>query len=447
LNNIQIQYWHDCCSVEHIHKNFTNSIENRVMDVIRTDIKNTKRRKLIVTACIFVGVILLGGSLLAYVKPAAPEVIRDSLWYGKVQRGEMLREVRGQGVLTPKEFRWLATNVDGRVERIYVKPGAVVEADQVLVELSNPELQQLADEAHWTLDASLAERAALEVKLESQRLDIESAVVAMEAEYEGAKLQYQAEAILAKKNIISRIDLKRSELRSNQYLKRLSLEKRRFNSFEDSATAQLKAHQARTEQLRKSYQRRQQQVENLQIKSSIAGVVQEVPVEEGQRTTIGANIARVARPDDLIAELQIPETQAKDVIMGLVAEVDTRNGVAKGVVMRIDPRVINGTVQVDIKFADKLPQGARPDLNVDGTITLERLKDVLFVSRPSYANAASESTIFRVENNAQSANRVPVVFGRSSVNYIEVLRGLNEGEEVILSDMSNWSEEDRLLLE
>lgn len=417
------------------------------MDVVRTDAKQSKYRKQTTQAAIVIAILLLGWSLLGLVKPAAPQVVADSLWFGKVKRGEMLREVRGPGVLTPSEFRWLASNVSGRVERIFVKPGAMVDQQEIIVELSNPELHQLAEEARWTLDASEAQLNALKIQLESQQLDIEAQLVAIEADFEGAKLQYEAEAVLAEKNIVSKLELRRTKLKSDQYFKLMKLTERRLAHFKDSAKAQMVAQRALTEQLRKGYQRRQHQVQSLQIKSSIAGIVQDVPVEEGQRVIIGANIARVARPDDLIAELLIPETQAKDIQLGLPANIDTRNGIARGTVSRVDPRVKNGTVQVDVIFTEKLPAGARPDLNIDGTITLERLKNVLFVNRPSFAEADSETTIFKVESNLVEANRIPVVFGRSSVNQIEIIRGLTEGEKIILSDMSNWSENDRLTLE
>lgn len=417
------------------------------MDVIRTDAKKINQRKKILYSAVILVATVLSGTLLALIKPAAPTVIRDSLWYGTVHRGEMLREVRGPGVLTPKEFRWLASNVAGRVERILVKPGAEVKMNEVLVELSNPELHQFAEEAYWKVNASEAQMNALEVQLESQLLDIESEVVSLEAEYLGAKLQYEAESILAEKNIISKINLRRSGLKSEQFLKRLNLAKRRFEHFKNSTKAQLKASIAQIEQLRKGYERRKQQVEGLQIRSSISGIVQEVPVEEGQRVIIGASIARVARPDDLIAELLIPETQAKDIRLGLEVQVDTRNGIAIGNVIRIDPRVKNGTVQVDVEFTQKLPVGARPDLNVDGRITLERLTNVLYVDRPSYAEGGAETTIFRVLNKSNEAVRIPIIYGRSSVNHIEIIRGLNEGEEVILSDMRNWSKDERLNLE
>ncbi len=416
------------------------------MDVVRKDINKRNVKKKVVYTFLVVIILSLAWGLMSWIKPAAPEVVYDSLWYGNVKRGEMLREVRGSGVLRPKELRWLAANVSGRVERILVKAGAMVEVDQTLVELSNPELHQLAEEARWTLDASEAQMNALKIQLESQQLDIESQLVAIEAEYQSAKLQYEAEFILADKNIVSKLDLRRTKLKSDQFHKLMGLTERRLSHFEQSAKAQLKAHYALTEQLRNSYQRKTLQVANLEIKSSIAGIVQDVPVEEGQRVIIGANIARVARPDDLIAELLIPETQAKDVQLGLSVNVDTRNGIAKGIVARVDPRVRNGTVQVDVVFSEKLPAGARPDLNVDGTITLERLDNVLFVNRPSYAESGAETTIFKISDNSQEAVRIAVVFGRSSVNHIEIIRGLNEGEKIILSDMTNWSENDRLTL-
>jgi HlyD family secretion protein len=363
-----------------------------------------------------------------------------------VRQGEMLREVRGPGTLVPKEIRWIATQTDGRVERILVRPGAVVEADTVLMEMSNADLVQQTEESRLQLEAAEAEYTETVLRLQNQRLDQRASLAVAEADFESARLQAEAEETLAAENIIPAIQYRRSQLLADQQRIRRDIERDRLEQFSQSMEAQLAAQRARLDQARNAYQRRVDQIASLHVRAGLAGVLQQVPVEEGQRVALGTNVARVARPDDLQAELRIAETQARDVAIGQLVRVDTRNGIVEGRVIRIDPAVQSGTVQVDVELTGDLPRGARPDLSVDGTIEIERLSDVVYTGRPAYGQPNATISLFRLDEDGRTAIRVPVQLGRSSVNAIEIIQGLTPGEQVILSDTSQWDEYDRIRL-
>lgn len=417
------------------------------MDVPRQDLKIKKeRRRRLWMAVGVVSVLALVGFTLT-LDPAAPSVDADTLWTGTVQRGEMLRQVRGPGTLVPKDVRFVAAESDGRVERVLVKPGAVVEQGGVIAELINPELVRQAEEAGWRLDEARADMAALRVRLESDRLSLQATVAEVRADAEGARLQAEAERQLAEDNIIPAINYRRSQLRSEQLSVRLDLEEQRLVNFEDSYRAQLEAQEARVSQARRSMERQRELVQGLSVEAPMSGVVQMVAVEEGEQIARGMNIARIAEPGQLIAELRVPETQANDIQLGQPAVVDTRNGKVPGHVVRIDPAVVSGTVQVDVDFDQVLPAGARPDLSVDGVIEIERLDDVLFMNRPAYGQPGGTASLFRVSADGTQAHRVSVELGRASVSVIEVRGGLSEGDEVILSDTSEWDRYDRLELD
>ncbi len=417
------------------------------MDIARPELKRRKRIKQTawITSSIIVAVILI--IALTGLEPAAPAVDRATVWTDTVQRGDMVRRVRGPGVLAPSEIRWIAATTEARVDRVLVQPGAVVEADTVLVEMSNPTLAQQVLEARSEVVAAEADLAALEVRLQSQVLDQRATLAQIRADAEGARLQVEAEAQLLEKNILPRIQYQRSVLNANQLEERLDIEQQRIEQFQNSVDAQVRAARARIEQLETMANFRAHQLEALNVTAGIRGVLQELTVESGQRLAAGDNIARVARPDTLLAELRIPETQAKDVQLGQDVEVDTRNGVIPGRVMRIDPRVANGTVQVDVTLTGDLPPGARPDLSVDGTIQIERLDEVLYVGRPAFGTPESTVHLFRIDPSDGTAIRVPVELGRSSVNVIEVRQGLTEGDEIILSDTAAWDDHDRIRLQ
>lgn len=416
------------------------------MDIQRSDLKVKKRRRQYVIGGLGLAALVAVGIALAGLDPAAPSVERASLWLGTVERGEMLREVRGPGVLAPKEIRWIASETAARVERIVVKPGATVEPGTIILELSNPEVEEAQLAAQSELVAAEADLAAERMTLESTALDQKANFAGVEADYESARLQAEAEKDLAEKGIIPRIQFRRSELAAQTLKTRLEIERERVAKFVETMHAQLEAKRARTEQLRNTAALRTRQAENLKVRAGIAGVLQQVPVEEGQQVVAGTNLARVARPDVLMAELRIPETQVKDVVVGQRVKVDTRNGIVPGSVIRIDPAVLNGTVMVDVDLEGALPPGARPDLSVDGTIEIERLTDVLYVGRPAFGQPESDVRLFRLDADGDVAQRVPVRLGRASVNLIEVQQGLNPGDRIILSDISQWDAYDRLRL-
>jgi HlyD family secretion protein len=413
------------------------------MDIQRLDLKQQARRRRI--ALIVAAVVALA-ALVGFVSrldPAAPSVAKSSLWLDTVKQGDMLREVRGPGVLVPKEIRWIAAESNARVERIVVRPGAVVEADTVILELSNPEVVDQQLSAVSALTAAEADYTAKQMGLESQLLDQRAALAGIRADYEGARLQAEAETELAGRGIISRIQARRSELTSEQLKLREGIEVERIEKFEQTLRAQLAAERARIEQLKNVAELRRRQAEALKVRAGIAGVLQQVPVQEGQQVAAGTNLARVAKPGELMAELRISETQVKDILHGQQVRVDTRNGVVAGQVVRIDPAVQNGTVLVEVEFTEALPASARPDLSVDGTIEIERLQNVLYVGRPAYGQPESEVRLFRVDAEGQ-AQRVPVRLGRASVNLIEIQQGLAPGDQIILSDTSQWEGYERL---
>lgn len=417
------------------------------MDIANPARGRAKRRRRLVLSGAAVGVVALVTVALSQLEPAAPSVDQRSLFIDTVRRGEMVRQVRGPGTLVPVEIRWIAAPVVGRVDRIPALPGERVTAETVLLELSNPEVEQSALEAEAGLAGAEADYARLAAQLDSEQLTLEAQAAALESEAEQARLQVEADRRLADEGLVPDLTRQLSETRAKELAGRAELEQRRVAKGGESAKAQLAAERARLEQARAMAALRREQLAGLEVQAGIGGVLQEVAVEVGQRVTAGATLARVAQPERLKAELRIPETQAKDVALGQAVEVDTRNGVVAGRVSRIDPAVQEGTVTVDVELTGKLPAGARPDLSVDGTIRIERLTDVLYVGRPAYGQAESTITLFRLEPGGEHAVRVPVRLGKASVNTIEIAKGLAEGDRVILSDTSAWDGHDRLRID
>jgi HlyD family secretion protein len=383
---------------------------------------------------------------VARLEPAAPTVERSTVWMDRVARGSMLRQVRGPGTLVPVEIRWVAARTEGRIESILVLPGTDVEPDTVVLTMSNPELEQSLEDARLQLRAAEARFEDLKVRLESQLLNQKASAASVQAEYRTALLQLEADRETHSQGIIGNLALKLSEERALELEIRNELEQERLEIAAESNEAQLLAEDARVEQLRALYELRVNQVRALQVRPGIRGVLQQVPVAVGQQVTPGVNLARVAQPEHLKAELRIAETQAKDIEIGQRASVDTRNGVVEGRVMRIDPAVQDGTVTVDVELLGELPRGARPDLSVDGTVEIERLEDVLYVGRPAYGQSGTTVSLFRLEEDGVTAERVDVTLGKSSVNTIEIVAGLAEGDEVILSDTSAWEDYRRIRL-
>ncbi len=417
------------------------------MDVERKDFKKKRRKKRIIYGAIGLAAVVLVSYGISSLEPAAMSVSRQSVWTGKVQRGSMIRQVRGPGSLVPEEIRWITTSIEGRVEEIHLKAGVRVAPDTVILELANPQLEQQVEDARLAYNAAQADLADLKVRLQSDLLSQQAGAAEVESDYSEAKLQVEANETLDKDGLIPKIDLKRSRIRSEQLEKRVDLEKRRLDKAQESLQAQLDAQKAKLAQAEALYRLRREEVGSLRVRAGIAGVLQEVPVEVGERVNAGTVLARVAKPEDLKAELRIAETQAKDIEIGLPAKIDTRNGIVAGKVSRIDPSVHEGTVTVDVALEGALPPGARPDLSVDGTIQIEKLDDVLYVNRPTYGQANSQVELFKLIDDGAMAVRVPVKLGRASVDTIEVVEGLDVGDEVILSDTSQFDEVDRIKLE
>jgi HlyD family secretion protein len=407
--------------------------------------KRRLRRTLMWSAAVAVVVLISLG--IRQIEPAAPPVRRETLWIDSVKRGSMVIEVRGPGTLVPVDIRVISAPVEGRVERIPALPGVPVQADTVLLELSDPEVEQAALEAESQLRAAEADYEDLKAQLEGQLLAQQAQMSAAKSSAEEAKLQAEADEVLAKDGIIPDINLKRSRLRAEQTDKQSKIEAQRYSQSQRSNQAQLAAQRARVDQMRALNELRRRQLDSLKVRANIPGVLQELPVQVGQRVTPGTTLARVARPENLKAELRIPESQARDVAVGMRASIDTRNGVVPGRVTRVAPSAQEGSVIVDVAFDGPLPRGARPNLTVDGTIQLDRLDNVLYVGRPAVGQSGDTVQLFKLIKDSNEAERVPVKLGRSSVTTMEIVSGLKEGDEVILSDTSSQDGFNRIRLE
>lgn len=418
------------------------------MDIARPDQKRKKKIRRIIYSLgglILIALITLG---LSQLQPAAPSVEKGSIWTDTVKRGPMLRQVRGNGTLVPEQIQYVQSDTDGRVERILVLPGAEVKPETVIMELSNPELKQQAFEIEWQIKGAEALLSKLKVQIESDRLSQEVTVATLKSDYTQANLEAEADGELSKNGLVAGLLAKRSRAKADELLLRLELERKRLENSTNAALAQIAVQEAELEKLRASLQLKQRRLDGLQVRAGIEGVLQQIgdaqTVQVGQRVTPSATLAKVVQPSRLKAEIKIAETQAKDIQIGQVAEIDTRNGVIPGRVTRVDPSVMNGTVTVDVKLEGELPRGARPDLSVDGIIELERLEDVLYVGRPVQGQPESSIGVFKLIDNGRTAVRVTTKFGRTSVSTIEVREGLQQGDQVILSDMSAWDAHDKL---
>ena len=416
------------------------------MDIPRESAKRQRRIRRIIYSILGLLVLALVTLGLSRLKPAAPSVDKATVWIDTVKRGPMLLEVRGLGTLVPEEILWIPATTDGRVVRRLVLPGVPMKADSVILELKNPELEQAALDAEWQLKAAEADYNSLKAQLDSQLLDHRAAAATVQADYRQAALNAEKDEALAKSGLGAELNSKLSKAKADELTTRNQIEQDRLSVSAASAKAQLEAQKAKVEQLRALYELKRAQLDRLQVRAGAEGVLQELLVEVGQQVTVGTILAKVAQPTRLKAELKIPETQAKDVQIGLLASIDTRNGIISGHVMRIDPAVQNGTVTVDVKLEGELPKGARPDLSVEGTIEIENLKDVIYVGRPAFGQPNSTVGIFKLDQEGNGAARVQVKLGRSSVNTVEILEGLKPGDRVVLSDMSTWDAFNRIRL-
>ena len=419
------------------------------MDIARPNVAKEKRKKRNIYAVI-AGVALIGITvLISRLKPAAPTLEKNLVWMGEVKRGPMVRQVRGLGTLVPEEIRWIAARTQGRVDKIIIRPGALVEPGTLIVELTNPDVVSAAANAKSQLQAAEAQLAGLRVTLESSLLQAESVAANAKSEYESARLQAEVNDELLKDGLVSPVQHKLSKVSADTAATRYAIEQKRYAFAKDSIKPQLAVQEAEVERLASLYRLRGEELEALQVRASMKGVLSALPVEVGAQVQPGTNIARVADPAKLKAEVRIAETQAKDITIGQLASIDTRNGIVEGKVGRIDPAVQNGTVTVDVFLTGALPKGARPDLSVDGTIELERLDDVIYVGRPAFGQERSSVNLFKANGSnltATEASRTQVQLGRSSVNTVEVLGGLQPGDWVILSDMSQWDSNERIKL-
>jgi HlyD family secretion protein len=383
---------------------------------------------------------------LARLKPAAPPVDRSTVWLDTVRRGPMVRQVRGLGTLVPEDVLWIPAITQGRVERILMRPGAMVKPDTILLVLSNPELELQALDAEYQVKAAEAELVRQEVQLESQRLTQHAEVVRVKSEMHQSQLRADRDEVLASEGLLADLNLHLSRSAAEQLRERHDIEEERLSIQFKANDAQLDVQRAQVEKLRALARLRKSEVEALKVRAGSQGVLQALPVEVGQQVSAGTILAKVAQPEHLKAELKVPETQVKDVALGQPVLVDTRNGTIPGSVVRIDPAVREGTVTVDVKLQGELPAGARPDLSVEGIIEIERLADVVYVGRPAFGQPNSTIGMFRLEPDGKLALRVQVKLGRSSVSIIEVREGLNPNDQVILSDTSAYDAYDRIAL-
>jgi HlyD family secretion protein len=416
------------------------------MDIARPS--NAKKKR--IRQIIYGGVLLLAVALVSFglsrLKPAAPTVERAVIWPDTVKRGPMIRQVRGLGTLTPEDIRWIPATTQGRVERIILRPGTSVKANSVILELTNPTLEQQLQDAELKLAAADAGLTNLKVQLQNDLLQTRATAASIEGDYQKASMNAEMKEALSKDKLVSDLELKQAKVDAEQLKVRSQIAKEQLASKAASRAAQLAVQQSAVDQARALLQLTRQQRDELKVRAGIDGMLQLVPVEVGQQVAPGTNLARVANPSRLKAEIKIAETQAKDIQLGQKAEVDTRNGVVEGRVVRIDPSVQNGTRTVDVTLTGDLPKGAVPDLSVDGTIELERLNDILFMGRPAFGQDQSVVGLFKVGSDGSTAERTQVKLGRSSVNTIEVLSGLKVGDQVILSDMSAYDAYDRIRL-
>jgi HlyD family secretion protein len=416
------------------------------MDIARPDVKRQKRirRYIYIGAALLVIVIVTAA--LSRLKPAAPSVDRSTIWTDTVKRGPMLREVRGLGTLVPETVWVIPAATEGRVEKRYLLPGTPVKANTVILDLSNPQLQQEALDAEYQLKGAQASYEQTKAELQNQLMDKRTAAAAVSSQYRTAEMTKDADERLGKLGLKAELDVRTAEVQAEELAKENDLAQQEVQTFANSIDPQLAVQQANIDQKRALYALKKSQVEQLHVRAGVDGILQELDVDVGQQVTAGAALAKVSQPTQLKASLQIAETQAKDIQIGQKASIDTHNGIIPGHVMRIDPSVANGTRTVDVKLDGALPKGAVPDLSVEGTIEIERLADVLYVGRPVHGDADSTVGLFKLVDGGNEAVRVPVEIGSESVNTVEILKGLNVGDTVILSDMSAEDNYDRVEL-
>lgn len=417
------------------------------MDIPR---ETSKRRRFIrrgLFAIVILGLVVGATAGLSRLEPAAPVVDRSVIWIDTVKRGDMVRKVRGIGNLVPVDIRWISPDTTGRVERILVQPGASVTRDTVILELSNPELELAVEEAKLQVKSAESRYTLEDVQIKQAILNLEASVAGANAEYIKANLQSEPNEELCRRGALAEIQLKIDKINVEQLLKLKELQEERLKMQRELANTQLEVVQAQIEQARALYALKKKQMEWLRVRAGIEGVLEQLLVEEGQQVSPGTSLAKVSDPTRLKAVLRVDQNQAREVKIGLRAKIDLRNNtIVQGHVARIDPAVHDGTVDVDVVIEDSLPEGARPDLSLDGTIEIEQLTDIFYVGRPAFGQSGGAISLFKLDVDRKGASRVRVALGRSSVSTIELIDGLQEGDQVILSDMSEWDDVDRVRL-
>jgi HlyD family secretion protein len=416
------------------------------MDVKREGVAKKKMIRRILLAIVILAAVPLITVGLNRLKPAAPTVEMSTVWPDTVKRGMMERQVRGLGTLVPEEILWIPTQFEGRIDKINLRAGAQVNPETVLIVLSNPDMELSANDFEWQVKQAEATYADLRVKLLSAQIEQQSVVSRAESEHTQARLTKDRDEELSKLGLKPELDMRLSVAKYQDAVKKFENEKKKLEILTESTDAQLASQKVQIEKLRATFELKKRQVTQLIVRAGTTGVLQEMNLQVGQRVTPGQVLAKVAQPWKLKAELKIAETQAKDVVIGQTAQIDTRNGIIPGRVSRIDPASVNGTVTVDVRLEGELPSGARPDLSVDGTVLIERLNDVVFCGRPVFGQPNSTVQLFKIEPDGKGASKVKVKFGRTSVNTIEIVEGLKVGDRVILSDMSQWDSQDRIRL-
>ena len=424
-------------------------LTSKAMDIARPEFKLQKRRRQIVLFGLGAVLVVAVSIGVMRLKPAAPSVERGTVWTDVVKRGSMLRQVRGPGSLMPVQeaVRQIPAETEATVVRIRVLPGTQVQADTVLLEMSNSQVEQAAIDAQLQLKAAEAEYQSLRVRLDSDLMTQKAGAATVNADYSQAQRQADTDKALYDLGVISGLAYKSSKGKADELTTRNDLEGQRLAINKKAIDTQLAQEQAKVDQARTLAALKQKQLDALRVRAGISGVLVDLPMQVGQHVQPGTMLAKVVQPEHLMAALKIAETQARDVQFGEPASIDTHNGIISGTVIRVDPAVQNGTVTVDVKLTGELPKGARPDLSVDGTIDLERLDNVLYVGRPAFGQENSTISLFKLETDSKEAMRVPVKVGRESVNSIQIFEGLHEGDTVILSDMSRWDKTDRIRLE
>ncbi len=416
------------------------------MDIKREGVARKKMIRRVIYLVVILAAVALAGWRVSLLKPAAPVVEAATLWPDTVKRGPMVREVRGIGTLVPEDILWIQAAFDSQVSRIMARSGDDVKPNSVLLVLSNPQMEADAIDYEWQAKQAEANLADLRVRLQSQTFDQQSNVSTWQGELKQADITRDKEEQLFKAQLEPEVNVKLAQAKWEQAASRFQMEKQKLDIMKESVQAQIDSQKVQIEKLRATYQLKKKQVDELTIRAGILGRMQEMTLQVGQRVKPGDVLAKVAQPRKLMARLQIPETQAKDIVLGLPAQIDTRNGVVRGHVMRIDASIVNGTRTVDCKLDGVLPKGAVPDLSVDGTVVLEKLTDVLYVGRPVFAQPNSPGTLFRIDADGKGAERIAVHFGRASVNAIEIADGLKAGDRVILSDMAAQDQASRVRL-